>query len=256
MKSPLSVHQDLLGGYQEYLSKQFKSRNPNVTDGRKKLYETKGVTFQPPFLEFLFNYKSSGVDFRKEGSLVELNDYFGNEESTEAYRKFCSAGLMDYVAYSHQWDMLKKTLLESKNSIITTGTGSGKTESFILPLLAYLLKEMNNLGDINYATQNCYKRLYGNIFKRSIVQKHYPRQPEVGTQRKSAVRAIVLYPMNALVEDQLKRIRQALSRPEVLDVLDNHYGGNRIFYGKYTGMTAGSGIKNKASIDNARRRIG
>ena len=51
-------------------------------------------------------------------------------------------------------------------------------------------------------------------------------------QRDAAVRAIVLYPMNALVEDQVARLRRALRRIVAL-------GGPRIWFGRYTGATLG-----------------
>jgi ATP-dependent helicase YprA (DUF1998 family) len=56
-----------------------------------------------------------------------------------------------------------------------TGTGSGKTECFLLPILGKLATEAHNTGD-----------KFGNT---------------------PAVRAMVLYPMNALVNDQLGRLR-------------------------------------------------
>lgn len=249
MKSPLSVHQDLLRGYQEYLGKQFKSRDEAVTDGRMGLYRKKGVTFQPPFLELLFNYKLSGVNFRDPGSLNELDVFFGSQAAAEDFRTFCSAGIMGYEAFSHQWDMLKATL-SGKNSIITTGTGSGKTESFMLPLIAYLLKDIGESGPVTYNIRQYYTKQHNGVFKRRGTLGG-PRSGESGTNRKAAVRAIMLYPMNALVEDQLKRIRQAFSRPEVLRILNERYKGNRIFYGKYTGMTEGTGPNN----DDSRKRL-
>jgi len=55
------------------------------------------------------------------------------------------------------------------------------------------------------------------------------------------VRAIVLYPMNALVEDQLTRLRRTLDSDEARSVMDDRFGGNRIFFGRYTGATPVTG---------------
>ena len=76
-----------------------------------------------------------------------------------------------------QYDALRLGFLEKKNLVIMTGTGSGKTESFLLPILAKLAHEAKSSPD---------------TFK----------QPAVG--------ALVLYPMNALVNDQLGRLRAVL----------------------------------------------
>lgn len=76
--------------------------------------------------------------------------------------------------YSHQEESIR-LISSGRSAIITTGTGSGKTESFLYPILNELLFDVEKGND------------------------------EVG------VRAIFLYPMNALVNDQIDRIRKILS---------------------------------------------
>ena len=76
--------------------------------------------------------------------------------------------------YVHQVESINKISVENRNTVITTGTGSGKTECFLIPVLNELLKEK-----------------------------------EQGTLD-SGVRAILIYPMNALANDQMKRLRQML----------------------------------------------
>jgi hypothetical protein len=61
------------------------------------------------------------------------------------------------------------------------------------------------------------------------------------SSRSKAVRALVLYPMNALVEDQLTRLRRTLDSDEARSVMDDRFGGNRIFFGRYTGATPVTG---------------
>jgi len=81
--------------------------------------------------------------------------------------------------YLHQKWALRKTN-NGKNLIVTTGTGSGKTECFIIPIINHLLREA-----------------------------------EEGTLSPS-VRAILIYPMNALANDQMKRLRNLLkSYPDI-----------------------------------------
>ena len=85
-----------------------------------------------------------------------------------------------YLPYQHQWDAWT-TLLQKKDTrgnpmsmCITTGTGSGKTESFMIPLVKDLID--NNTPDYKAQTQ-----------------------------------AIFLYPLNALMEDQKERMQQLLA---------------------------------------------
>ena len=75
--------------------------------------------------------------------------------------------------YSHQEDAIK-LIKKGRSAIVTTGTGSGKTECFLYPILNELLADVES----------------GN--------------------REIGIRAIFLYPMNALVNDQIDRIRKIL----------------------------------------------
>lgn len=85
--------------------------------------------------------------------------------------------------YTHQIEALK-ILDGGENLVVATGTGSGKTECFLLPILDHVLKN-----------------------------------PGPG------LRAVLIYPMNALADDQLGRLRRLLARtPEVT-------------FGRYTGDT-------------------
>jgi hypothetical protein len=77
--------------------------------------------------------------------------------------------------YVHQEQAIRKAVLDRRNLIVATGTGSGKTECFLLPVINHLLAEQ-----------------------------------EEGTLRRPGVRALLLYPMNALANDQLKRLRTIL----------------------------------------------
>lgn len=77
--------------------------------------------------------------------------------------------------YKHQEKAIRKINL-NKNIVVTTGTGSGKTECFILPIINHLLREKEN-----------------------------------GTLT-DGVRAILIYPMNALANDQMKRLRVILKQ--------------------------------------------
>ena len=52
--------------------------------------------------------------------------------------------------------------------------------------------------------------------------------------RRPAMRALILYPMNALVEDQMTRLRRTLNSREARRVMDKHFAGNCLFFGRYT----------------------
>ena len=59
--------------------------------------------------------------------------------------------------------------------------------------------------------------------------------------RPAAVRALILYPMNALVEDQLARLRAALDGDPARQWLSARRAGNRFYFGRYTSRTPVAG---------------
>ena len=89
--------------------------------------------------------------------------------------------------YVHQVKAIEKSLA-GRNYAVVTDTGSCKTECFLLPILNDILAEFEKSG------------------------------------RSAGVRAMILYPMNALANDQLKRLRRLLK-------------GTDITFGRYTGDT-------------------
>ena len=55
-----------------------------------------------------------------------------------------------------------------------------------------------------------------------------------------------MYPMNALVDDQLKRLRSALDSESSRDWLDHHRNGHRFYFGRYTSRTPLAGEREAA----------
>ena len=158
----------------------------------------------------------------------------------------------DASMFQHQFDALEAAE-SGQNVIVTAGTGSGKTESFLLPLFSSLLRESESWSS-----------------NPSIESDRWWRsgKPKFSAQRKNekgrdaAVRALVLYPMNALVDDQLKRLRLILDSSEARQWLDENRGGHRFYFGRYTGRTPIPGLRSKSGkvrdlaqeLDSADRR--
>ena len=106
------------------------------------------------------------------------------------FQQLCGPALpYERPLYLHQEQAIRRAV-SGRNLVVATGTGSGKTETFLIPILDYLLKE-----------------------------------EERGTLSKPGVRALLLYPMNALANDQMKRLRRVLM----------HYPA--ITFGRYVGET-------------------
>ena len=70
-----------------------------------------------------------------------------------------------------------------------------------------------------------------------------------------AIRALILYPLNALVEDQLARLRDGLDGAGARAWLQAHRAGNRIYFGRYTGRTPVSGSRTSAATGRLRAEL-
>ena len=82
------------------------------------------------------------------------------------------------------------------------------------------------------------------------------RVPQWGhIRRPSAVRGLILYPLNALVEDQLRRLRQTLDDDGLHSWLDHRRGCNRITFGRYTSLTPVSGKENRGNTGRLKKEL-
>lgn len=105
--------------------------------------------------------------------------------------------------YIHQSEALEAFLGKGKDVIASTGTGSGKTEIFLYSILGAFAQQAADNADA------------------------------VGMP---GCRALVLYPMNALVADQLSRIRN-IAGTEKAKALFSKSFGRHLTFGMYTGRT-------------------
>ena len=145
-----------------YLLTAYPLRDRNLREKLKEKLEEPGIVWQHPYLEGSQPYQSAG-------SVTDLV-----EQSILDDRMKELSVPSDRHLYEHQQRAIQ-SVNNGENIIVATGTGSGKTECFLIPMLDMLLKEDQGLHD-------------------------------------SGIRALILYPMNALVNDQVKRLRQLLCR--------------------------------------------
>ncbi|NBZ96971.1 MAG: DEAD/DEAH box helicase, partial [Proteobacteria bacterium] len=158
----------------------------------------------------------------------------------------------DIPLYKHQFEMLVRALC-GESLVITTGTGSGKTESFLLPIFARLASETLRQEWMNPIQVNPRRDdWWGNSDEAKQWRdsckngKSYARSPRVsqreGENGRAAVRAMIIYPMNALVEDQMSRLRKALDSQTARAWQRENLGlGQRIYFGRYNSETPVSG---------------
>jgi len=133
------------------------------------------------------------------GLFLSLNRRYARGKAS--FRQFCAdhglapelpdaLGKLHRRLYVHQEEAIRH-ILAGETTILATGTGSGKTEAFLIPILNHCLKH-----------------------------------PGPG------VKALIIYPMNALADDQMRRFA------EVTDTLRNLAPNRPIRLSSFTGSTS------------------
>ncbi|MEZ4458353.1 MAG: DEAD/DEAH box helicase, partial [bacterium] len=246
MLDPIGGFERIRDFYITYLETAFRIRNPELQAERRRMLEQAGTLCTHPLFEPVPDYRSSGKRLKDIDALHGFST-----ADLEAFAKLANAGLVgDFEIYQHQLAMLERGVTPGHPGIVTSGTGSGKTESFLLPIFAALAKEARTWSQPNagYLSTRWW-HVDGKIAesytalpprlrpteKKGGVTPFVPHR--AGETRPAAIRAMILYPMNALVEDQLVRLRKALDSDKARAVMAESFGGNRIFLGRYTSAT-------------------
>ncbi|MCY4569174.1 MAG: DEAD/DEAH box helicase [Candidatus Poribacteria bacterium] len=240
MSDPFETYELLCDSYIRYIQTIMGFNSEKLEEERDKLLREKGLLFQEPRFEPIFPYSSSGkslsqlcMDLKLPAALGEFLAAGGNE----------GLAPIDRTLYKHQAEAIKASVIDGEDVVVTTGTGSGKTECFLLPIFSYLIKESQNWSV--YGERNPEHPWW------QTQQKRVPQRE--GENRPAAIRALILYPLNALVEDQLMRLRRACDSPEAHQWLTDHRGDNRFYFGRYTGLTPVPGQEKSEKNTNIRR---
>lgn len=174
--SPVEASKAISEKYFRYLNTAFNIGEPYAKEFHQLINDSSSLA-KGPYLDVTDSFKSGK-------SIIELID--------EGLLPRCFTKIninMTRPLYLHQELALRKIVCENRNLVVSTGTGSGKTESFLIPVLRELVEEYEN-GTLS-----------------------------------PGVRALLIYPMNALANDQVERLRVILNRfPEIT-------------FGVYTGQT-------------------
>lgn len=254
MKDPIGSFEIIKENFIRYVKTAFRTKFEALEKERYDLLNYDRVLYRKPWIEPLPDYVSSG---KKINDLTA--DDLGNalsEVEANLFKGLVNTGLVgNFALHSHQANMLKQTLL-GNNCIITSGTGSGKTESFLLPLFAQLSKELSNWQAPNPKPNSVdtWWQENGGLSERQIVNNsNFSLSNEVRQRhhetRKPGVRALILYPMNALVEDQMTRLRKALDSDDTREWLSKNTNGNAIYFGRYNGSSPVAGELKKIKED-------
>ncbi|MFH1717708.1 MAG: DEAD/DEAH box helicase [Planctomycetota bacterium] len=245
MNNPLAIFRNIRDLYQRYLDSPLAIRYDDLRDERRALlFDQDRRLWREPLIEPVPAYLSCGAYFADVAH--ELLDVSWGHAITKEVADFLEPSLFTdpftgerRQPYRHQYEAFQRALVERQDVVVTTGTGSGKTECFLVPILAELVRESRQWSapGTRPAEWDWWDERHTTLRGRSQ-QRHGQRVSQrVHETRPAAMRALLLYPLNALVEDQLVRLRLALDSGAARTWLDTHRNGNRLYFGRYTGRT-------------------
>ena len=207
----ISVHKAIRTELENYIQSQYFGKSMLLLNAVQPELDKEGLLYKRPYIESSPAYKSSSDGIEKSDIPDWMKGYF---------KALINAGIGVYQnPYVHQVEALKAAV-KGKNLFVSTGTGSGKTECFMWPLMAKLADEARN-------------------------------SPETWCNR--GVRTIIMYPMNALVSDQISRLRRLIGDADnkFVGIFRNICGETvrRPQFGMYTGRTPYPGKEPEQSQD-------
>lgn len=184
MFDPIQASKEIKNSYIDYITTAFNMADPDYEREFLAELQKDGEVAKGPFIDIGASYET-GHTLRELIDSGAVSSLFSELEPVPESDKELK---LDRPLYCHQESALQMAS-SGENLVVTTGTGSGKTECFLLPIINHLLREEES-GSLN-----------------------------------TGVRAIIIYPMNALANDQIKRLRSLLKRYP------------KICYGVYNGNT-------------------
>ena len=128
-KGANSVHIQLRTELEDYIKSQYLGKSPVLLAAVSGRLDEEGLLYQKPYIESSPAYKSESNGIQKSSIPFWMKEYF---------MKLSNAGIGVYSKpFVHQIKALEAAVA-GQDIFVATGTGSGKTECFMWPLMAKL----------------------------------------------------------------------------------------------------------------------
>ncbi len=160
MLNPVVLSQAIKDTFADYVSTTLSISDARYAELLKTELRKDNIMAKGPYLELGDAYKTGAT----------IRELIADGVMSPLFERFGQGFKLSRPLYVHQ-EKAVRNAVNGDNMIVTTGTGSGKTECFLMPVVNALLREQEAEGRLD-----------------------------------DGVRAIVIYPMNALIYDQVKRL--------------------------------------------------
>src|ERR1700687_639235 len=135
MSNPIALFDDLREMYLRYLDSPFDLRYPDLVAERRALLNVDGRLFRQPLIEPIPAYRSSNQTFQGIAQARLGASWTSAHIADRADFVSLEVFPPNRPPYAHQDQVFTESLVNGNDVIVTTGTGSGKTECFLLPVI-------------------------------------------------------------------------------------------------------------------------
>ena len=177
MLNPVVLSRAIEDTFADYVATTLSIADERYAELLKAELRKTSIIAKGPYLELGDAYKTGAT----------ITKLIADGVMSPLFERFGQGFKLSRPLYVHQ-ESAVRAAAKGDNMIITTGTGSGKTECFLMPIVNALLQEQESAGHLD-----------------------------------DGVRAIIIYPMNALINDQVKRLREIFIDS---DITFGVYNGN------------------------------
>ena len=133
--TPSQASEHIKESFVSYLETAYKIAHPSVFQERGEILRQRGTVAQSPFIE-------ATPAFLPAHKLAQLEQLYPHVVPSGLAALVQHGVPVDRLPlYKHQEEALLAAFSDRPNLLVATGTGSGKTESFLLPVLADILHE-------------------------------------------------------------------------------------------------------------------
>ena len=130
-----SIHKQLRSELEDYIKAQYFGRSPLLLSAVEDRLDDEGLLYQKPYIESSPVYESSANGIQG----LKLPDW-----QKSFFLQLSKAGLgVHPTPFVHQTDALQAAA-DGRDVFVSTGTGSGKTECFMWPMLGKLTTEAHD----------------------------------------------------------------------------------------------------------------
>ncbi len=231
MRNPIAIFNDLREMYLRYLDSPYDLRYPDLVRERRSLIDRNGRIYRDPLIEAVQVYEKCPDGFAQVAQEL-LAAELGNQELIDDLATFTGMGLFPRHGSptNISEDAFAASTVDHRDVIITTGQVPAKLSALFLPVAC--LPPSRNLSAGLHRTlpdpRRAWWRHYTMQGQRPAMGAPYqPASPWSHERRPSEHNS---HPLNALVEDQLARLRDGFDSGTARDWLDQNRLRNRILF--------------------------